>query len=254
MLIPVIMIPVFTFALFLLTWQGGLHTSIEKKFLPLLFALPVVVSFVVVSIVVIVRLCRKLPVRMLLQVLAMELVVVAAFFALDYKRSTWMLNQFLYQDKREEFVQRIQKHPEAGQEQNAMRYIDSLRNYPQQIILNGNEECLQNKRLPDGSFESTVLVRRDCAGNLLLEFVYDADFLGSDYAVLYSDKDPVHETVSTWDVNGIPRTEQRVTIDSYTVLDTLSPHWYYVRCRSPWSGLFNFGGGTAGAGSYGGCP
>jgi hypothetical protein len=262
MLIPVVLIPVFTLAFFFLTWQGGLMMSIEKAMLPVLFGLLVVVSFLVISIVVIVRLCRKMPVSLLLQVLGMEIIALSAFFILDYKKNTWILNQYLYQHRREAFVQRIQASPNAGNEAAIMDSIHAHRNRPFSIELNGSEFNLQNKKTIDYQTKETksiVTVQRDCDGNLTAEFVYDGEFMDSDYAILYSDKLPRTDIITIWDANALPRKETSAHIDDYAVLDTISPHWYYVRCKSPWAAMFNFnlfgnfGAGGSAVSGAGGC-
>jgi hypothetical protein len=254
MLIPVVLIPFFTIALFLLTWQGGLSMSLDKALLPIVFALPVAISFLVVSIVVIVRLARKRPVRLLLQVLIIEVLVVVTFFLMDYEKSTWKMNQWLYQEARVAFVQRIQSPNLSSEEKTAMDTLQQHRNWPVNIQLHGGEFRLQNRRnvaYKGPEVQSAVTVMRDCDGALTVEFVYDGKFLGSDYAILYSDKSPKREEWTSWDENNIPREEVNDMIGDYSVIDTLSSHWYYVECRSPWSGMFNFGG--SGGGWSSGC-
>lgn len=256
MLIPVIMIPFFTIAFFFLTWQGGLHMSLDKDLLPLVFALPVAISLVVVGIVVIVRRTRNRPVRLLLQVLIIELLLVPAFFLLNYDHSTWKLNQYLYQDDRVAFVKRIQSPNLSIEEKVAMDTLLQHRNWPMEIVLHGSEKYLQNsRRISENGTEtiSTVTVMRDCDGNLTVQFVYDGEFFGADYSILYSDKNPAREETTSWDKNGIPRKEVNYTIGGYTVLDTISPNWYYVQNGGSWSGLFNFGGGGGGGGWSSGC-
>ncbi len=256
MIIPVVLIPIFTFAFFILTWQGGLAMSIDKKLLPLLFALPVALSFLVIGIVVIVRLCRKLPVLMLVQVLVIEIIAVAAFFMLDYKQNTWLLNQYLYQDKRMAFVERIQTNPNPGQEAAMMDSIQQHRNYPFSIVLTDDEYNLQNRHnvLSDRKgVQSYVTVQRDCDGNLMVEFPYDSEFMGRTYSVLYSDRFPIANTSIIWDENGLPRTSVGHHIDKFRIIDTISPHWYYVANGSSGFNLsFNLFGGGGGSGSSSG--
>ena len=263
MLIPVVLIPVFTLAFFFLTWQGGLSMGIEKNLLPVIFGLPVAVSFLVIAIIVIVRLCRKMPVLLLVQVLVMEIIALSAFFILDYKKNTWLLNQYLYQDKREAFVKRIQSNPNPGNEAAMMDSVQQHRNYHFFITLLDDEECLQNRRSMDTLTRQTISsvgVQRDCDGNLTVKFDYDEMFFGATFSVLYSDRLPRVNEMTSWDVNGIPRTTVYHSIDKYTVMDTIAPHWYYVQDASggfhlDFSGGWGGGGGGASSsgGSSGGC-
>lgn len=241
MIIPVVLIPIFTFAFFILTWQGGLSMNVSKSLLPILFGLPVVISFIVIGIVVIVRLCRKLPVLLLVQVLAIEIIVTVTFFALDYQRSTWMMNQFLYQDKREEFVTRLKTNPNAGEEQAAMAFIDTSRNALHSIQLHDDEENLQNKfQAAGGAMEasSNVAVMRDCDGNLTVEFVYDGKWYSGNYVILYSERKPKPETREFSDSYGVKHNEFCQMIHEYKVIETISPNWYYAESMDPYNYLF----------------
>jgi hypothetical protein len=169
-----------------------------------------------------------------------------------------MLNQFLYQDKRQAFVTRLKTNPNPGEEQAAMAFIDTARNTMHSIQLHDDEARLQNKYQENGSAlepTSNVVVQRDCAGNLMVEFVYDGKWLSGNYVILYSEKKPVQEHKTFSDSYRVEHSEYCEMIYNYKVIETISPNWYYAEKLDAWNYLYDIGGAPGGdSDSLGGCP
>lgn len=326
MMIPVVLIPVATFILFIVTWQGGFNTSLDTSQLQILFAIPVAISFLAVFIVLVVRACRNkffrrfliMPVLCIPTLSAYSLFVlwqiglstdksitlllytvpifctvftllviliiwlfkrhvlwlivhiylivgvfVFAFVHYDYERMALHLNIYLYQEGREGVIERLRSDTLSQGERNALIYVDSIRNVPYPVRLNGKEMHLQSQLLKDtgDGYVSEMHVKRNCDGELVADFMYDSDD-GSNYYFIYSDALPVKYVDSVWTAGlGTARAEEYYKIEEYEIVETIKPHWYYVKQSNgsgfhlDFSGLFGGGGGWGGGGggTSGGC-
>ena len=260
LIIPFLFVPALSLYAFFALWRIGL--SSEKLITLLICALPLFCSAFTLLVILIIWFFKR---HVLWHIVQLYLVIGAFAFAFvhyDYKQMASHLNIYLYQDDREAVIARLRSDTLSEDERRAMIYIDTLRNVPHPVRLHSKETNLDNTRFKDtgDSYVSEMRVKRNCDGELVAEFKYDSD-ASYNYYFIYSDALPDYSIDSTWTAGlGTARAEEYYKIEKYIVVETIQPHWYYVKESRPgftldFSGLFGgsgWGGGASG-GSAGGC-